>query len=77
MLIENFDYFGRYIPFPSYAADGAVLPNDDGTFSVYINSNLDDDRKRIALRHELEHIEKDHFESTCPIMQIEQEADSR
>ena len=74
-LVENADYFVRCIPFPNYAADGVVSTNDDGTFNIYINEKLDDCRKRKALKHEIEHIMRDHFYSTAPVQQIEAEAD--
>lgn len=71
MLIENQDYFVRVIPFPVYSIGGAVTPNDDGTFSVYINANLSLERQRKALKHELDHIENDDFYNGKPITEIE------
>lgn len=74
MLIENADYFVRFIPFPPGRITGAVVPNDDGTFSIYIDSNADDLHKRKALDHEIEHLKKDHFYCDKPIEVIEAEA---
>lgn len=74
MLIENADYFIKLIPFPNYAADGATMPNSDGTYTIYINANIDDIRKLAALDHELNHIEEGHFYSAKPIDEIELEA---
>lgn len=71
MLIENQDYFVRVIPFPVYSIGGAVTPNDDGSFSVYINANLSLERQRKALKHELDHIENDDFYNGKPITEIE------
>jgi Zn-dependent peptidase ImmA (M78 family) len=71
LLIENQDYFVRVIPFPVYSIGGAVTPNDDGTFSVYINANLSLERQRKALKHELDHIENDDFYNGKPITEIE------
>ena len=42
------EFFVREIPLP-LSVEGCVTPNDDGTFSIYINSNLPDHRKRAAL----------------------------
>lgn len=49
------DYYVRFVDFPPTVL-GATLPNDDGTFSVYINARLGDDARRETLRHELEHM---------------------
>ena len=47
------------------------MPNDDGTFSVYINERVDDVRKRRAYKHEIEHIENNDFYNEKPIEEIE------
>lgn len=73
MLIENCDYFIRLVPFPP-GADGAVMTNDDGTYSIYIDANATREQQNIALRHELRHIEHVHFYSDMTIDQIEAEA---
>lgn len=75
-LIEGADYFVRLVPFPPGPIDGAVTPNDDGTFSIYIDSNADDAHRMAALEHELEHIRRDHFyDDDVPVEIIELEAD--
>jgi len=71
MLIENSDYYVRVIPFPVYKNGGMVTPNDDGTFSIYINGNLPIERQRKALDHELDHIADDDFYNDRPITEIE------
>lgn len=71
MLIEGSDYHVRVIPFPNYTTGGMVMPNDDGSYSIYINALLPDARKRKALGHELEHIEDDDFYNGKPIEEIE------
>ena len=43
------DYYVRFVDFPPTVL-GATLPNDDGTFSVYINARLGDDARRETLR---------------------------
>lgn len=52
----------------------AVLPNDDGTFDIYINSILPEEVQQRALAHELEHIRRDHFYNDDPVWLNEQEA---
>lgn len=76
MLLENADYFVRLVPFPPGAIDGCVTPNDDGTFSVYLDSNVSRERQFVALDHELNHIEFDHFYEDKPQEQMEREADT-
>lgn len=61
----------RVVPFPVCKPGGMVMPNDDGTFSVYINERVDDIRKRKAYKHEIEHIENDDFYNEKPIEEIE------
>lgn len=67
------DYYVRFVDF-SPTVLGATLPNDDGTFSVYINARLGDDARRETLRHELEHMARDHFYRDAPVAAQEAEA---
>lgn len=62
------DYYVRFVDFPPTVL-GATLPNDDGTFSVYINARLGDDARR-----ELEHMARDHFYRDAPVAAQEAEA---
>lgn len=68
--IDGADFFVRVVPFP-VAIGGMVMPNDDGTYSVYLNENVDDNRKRKAYRHELKHIVNGDFWNDLPITEIE------
>ena len=65
--------FVRCVPLPE-AVKAVVLPNDDGTFDIYLNSTLPDEVQRKALAHELEHIRRDHFYNNDPVWLNEQEA---
>lgn len=67
------DYYVRLVELPLTVL-GATLPNDDGTFSVYINARLSDGARRETLRHELEHMARDHFYQSAPIAAQEAEA---
>ena len=67
------DYYVRFVELPLTVL-GATLPNDDGTFSVYINARLSDEARRETLRHELEHMARDHFYQSAPIAAQEAEA---
>ena len=74
MAIDGADFFVRLIVFPTCTCGGMVMPNDDGTFSVYINARTSADQQRRAYRHEVSHIEHDDFYRAAPISQIEEEA---
>ena len=70
MLIENSDYYVRVVPFP-VRVPGMVMPNEDGTFSIYINADLSELEQREALDHELDHILNNDFYNEKPIWEIE------
>jgi len=67
------DHYVRVIELPP-AVRGVTLPNDDGSFSVYINALYDDETRRAALEHELEHLARDHFYRPGPVAAQEAEA---
>ena len=64
------DYFVRFIPLP-WHVKGFVTPNDDDTYSIYINSLLPDAVQRAALEHELRHIRNGDLYSDEPVVEIE------
>ena len=71
------DYFVRLVELPR-TVNGVTLPNDDGTFDIYLNRLLTDDEQKTALEHEIEHIIQDHFYNDVkPLRQIEAEADKK
>lgn len=70
-LIEGRDYTVRVIQFPVNTVGGMVIPNDDGSFSVYINANLSLQRQKEALKHELDHINDGDFYNGKSIEEIE------
>lgn len=69
------DYFVRYIDLPE-RVQGATIPNDDGTFDIYINRQICPNKQKLKLEHEIRHIRNDHFyNDILPIRSIEKEAD--
>lgn len=69
-------FFLRYTHLP-ISVEGITVPNDDGTFDIYINSHLTEAHRAEALAHELEHIRKDHFyNDILPIELLEAEANN-
>lgn len=71
------EYFVRYAPFPP-SIEGVTLPNDDGSFDIYINAALSPARQADRLQHELRHIQADHFyRDTAPVAACEAEAEGK
>lgn len=76
-LLEGVDYFLRFVRFPNRANAGAVIPNDDGTYDIYINTQWwpDEEWVRAVLMHEINHIILGHFDVLDKaIGEIEKEA---
>ena len=65
--------FIRMIPLPT-SVPAVVVPNNDGTFDIYINSLLPDECQHRALEPELEHVRRDHFYNDDPVGLNEAEA---
>lgn len=62
--------------YPSRRIRAVTVPNDDGTFDIFVNGNLSSCTQISALEHELNHIERDHFYNDIKeIETIEAEAD--
>lgn len=53
---------------------GVTIPNEDGTFDIYINAVLPDFCKHLTLQHELKHINLDHFYKPCECIAAEEQA---
>lgn len=75
-MIAAEDYFVRIVELPA-SVRGVTVPNDDGTFSIYINALYADEAQRRTLRHELEHIARDHFYKAEPLERQEAEAEGK
>lgn len=70
MILANADFFVYYADFPP-TVRGVVTPNDDGTFSIFLNSRLSDSQKLLTYLHEVHHIENDDFYNGQPLQIIE------
>lgn len=71
-LIEGADYFVRVVDFPAgCGCDGAVTPNEDFTYSIYLDARTTAENRRRACQHELEHIEGDDFYNGKDIREVE------
>jgi len=69
--IEGADYFVRAVDLKDDSINAAVRPNDDGTYSVYLNTRASSEAQHAAMDHELEHISEDDFNNEKPISEIE------
>lgn len=47
------------------AVEEEVHPNEDGSYSIFINARLNWERQMKAYKHALEHIMKDDFSKEC------------
>ena len=68
------DTYVRFISLPA-RVEGVTLPNDDGSFDIYINSRLSPAMQQETLEHELRHIRHDHFYLSVPVSRMERQAD--
>ena len=73
--IPGADYHVFWVPFPADNGTdgGAVVPNDDGTFSILLDRKLLSQMRKAkkTYRHEVDHIEGDDFYNGRPIKDIE------
>lgn len=67
-------YYTHYIELPAQV-EGVTIPNDDSTFDIYINVSLPQCKQEQTLRHELEHIRRDHlYDDSRAVTELENEA---
>ena len=59
-LIEDADFFVRYVKLPDGFA-GCCIPNDDTTFSVYLDPRYPQEVLKDTYRHEIGHLRHDDF----------------
>ncbi len=64
----------RVVPLP-LRVEGVTLPNDDGSFDIYINAVLSPRKQQETLAHELRHIRAEHFSLDMPLARMERQAD--
>lgn len=73
---EGEDYWVRFVEFPNRASPSVAVSNGDGTFTIYINTRFSPERQAEGLRHELTHLEREHFyRDDRELWELEAEAD--
>ena len=75
MPLYNVDYHVRFIEFHGPVKE-AVVPNEDGSYTILIESTLSREQQRQKFLHALAHIYKHDFEKECSVDLIEKEAHS-
>lgn len=60
------DVFVRYQQMP-YSIPAVTVLDEEGNYNVYINPILSTEDQRAAYRHEMYHIQHDHFYDDCPL----------
>ncbi len=67
----TYDVFVQYIDFKTGKVAEAVTKNEDGSYTVFLNSRLNQERLCEAYLHALKHINNCDFASNCSADQIE------
>lgn len=71
-MIEGCDFFVRLVDFPkAVKGNGLIVLNEDGTYSIYINARASEAQKKIAMRHEYNHMANDDLYGDKDIRDIE------
>lgn len=69
--MDECDFFVRLVKLGSVS--GAVIPNEDGTYSMYLNVNDPVDKQIETYWHEYKHLAFGDFDNGKPIEEIENE----
>lgn len=67
------DIIFRLVDLP-LCVKGITMPNNDGTYNIYINARYPENIQRCALLHELKHIKNFDFDNFAEIDFIEKRA---
>lgn len=70
-----YDVCIRLIDLP-LTVKGTTVLDDDGGFSVYLNSKLSFEEQRLTCEHELRHIACNHFYNNQSVAKCESEANN-
>lgn len=73
MLLYNVDYQVRLIEFHGLAKE-AVVPNEDGSYTIFIESTLSREEQQQKFLHAMAHIYNQDFEKECSVNLLESEA---
>ncbi len=75
---EGVDYWVIPVEFPNRASPSVAVSNGDGTFTIYLNTLFPPEKRAEGLRHELTHLEREHFfRDDAELWELEAEAEGR
>lgn len=69
----SIDYHVELIAFPSGKVHEAVTPNEDGTFTIFLDERMTREAQRKSFLHVMRHLAGNDFEKEC-VQRIEAEA---
>ena len=76
VILNNIDYQIRLIDFKNGKIREMVVPNEDGSYTIFIESNLSREEQQKAFIHAMSHICNNDFERKCSANLIEIRAHS-
>lgn len=59
--IEGVDYWVRYLAFPCTTIYAWAVSLGDGTFDIWLNTRVSEEKQLAGLQHDLKHLEDNHF----------------
>lgn len=59
--LEGIDYFIRYRDFPCTTIYAWAVSLGDGTFDIWLNTRVSEEKQQAGLRHDLKHLTDNHF----------------
>lgn len=75
-MIRNIDYQIRLIQFNNGKVREMVVPNEDDSYTIFIEATLSKKEQQHAFLHAMGHINNHDFEKTCPANMLELRAHS-
>lgn len=70
MLVDGSDFVIRVIPLPA-TINGFVTYDEEARANIYINTNIDEEKQKHTVLHELRHVERDDVSMEIDIQQAE------
>ena len=58
-----------------WSVPALTIRDKDGNYNIYVDPRQSYSTQKEACRHELNHIDKGHFDSNKPLSELEDEAD--
>ena len=75
-MIRNIDYQIRLIQFNNGKIREMVVPNEDDSYTIFIEATLSKEEQQKAFLHAMGHINNHDFDKTCSANMLELRAHS-